>query len=591
VAEQGVKRKLAAIVAADIVGYSRLMEADEAGTLAQLKALRKGLIDPKIAEHNGRIVKTTGDGILIEFGSVTDAVTSSVEIQEAMAQRNENVPEDRRIQFRVGINLGEIIIEGDDIYGTGVNVAARLEAIAEPGSICVSANAQEHVRDKLDINFRDLGEQQLKNISRPVRAYRVDLASGNQTDAGAIQGVGSPQSLPDKPSIAVLPFDNMSGDPEQEYFSDGLAEDLITDLSKIDGLFVPSRNSSFSFKGKVMDIEEIARKLKVSHVLEGSVRKMNDRLRINAQLINATDGGHVWAERYDGMMVEIFDFQDSIRDEIVTALKLQLTPGNDSQRGPQRPTTNVEAYDLYLRGRAEYYRYTPENVAKAEQLLSNALEIDPDLADAYAYLARCILGRWIQTWPGRDADVHRAVKMAERAVAIDQNSVLGYMMLAFVLVFGREERRSEENFQRALSLNPNNSEVYVTYAASSIFWGDKERTLELLERARAIDPVDHPNAKFCWGQYSYLTQDYDQAVEVLTEVIERQPGFNPASLHLAAVYVAIGKNREAETVIEKMLAKNPSYTVADADRVYPYKLERDRTKFLDALRSAGLPEA
>jgi adenylate cyclase len=586
-AEERIQRKLAAILAADVAKYSLLMGTDETGTLRLLKRFLDDLIQPAVSKYRGRIVKLMGDGILAEFGSVVDAVECAVFMQQGTGNLNADVPADRQIWFRIGINLGDVILDGDDIYGDGVNVAARLEGLADPGGICLSASAQEHVRDKLDISFRDLGDQQLKNISRPVRAYRVDLASGDETNLG---GVESPPSPPNRPSIAVLPFDNMSGDPEQEYFSDGLAEDLITDLSKIGGLFVPSRNSSFSFKGKSMDIQEIARRLKVSHVLEGSVRKMNDRLRITAQLIDATDGGHVWAERFDGMMVEIFDFQDRIREEIVTALKLQLTPGDDAQRASQRPKLDVEAYDLYLQGRAQYYRYTPENNAKAEQLLLKALEIDPDQAEAYAYLARCILGRWIQTWPGHDADVHRAVKMAERAVAIDQNSVLGYMMLAFVLAFARDERRSEENFQRALFINPNNSEVYVTYAASSIFWGDREKSLKLLERARAIDPVDHPNAKFSYGQYSYLTRDYDQAVQILTDVIERQPGFNPASLHLAAAYIAMGKKQEAGTVIEKMLAKNPSYTVADADRVYPYKLEGDRTQFLDALRSAGLPE-
>ncbi len=415
-AEERVQRRLAAILASDVVGYSRLMRADEAGTLAQLKTLRKELLDPKIAEYGGRIVKTTGDGILIEFPSAVDAVLHAVDVQQAMARRNADIAESQRMEIRMGINVGDVIVEDDDLFGDGVNVAARLEGLADPGGICISGNANEQVRDKLQAMFEDLGEQQVKNIDRPVQAYRVSLDSEGAAKATDIQSGTAPLSLPDKPSIAVLPFDNLSGDPEQEYFSDGMAEDLITDLSKISNLSVAARNSSFSFKGQMPDIKDVVEKLGVTFVLEGSVRKMGDRLRINAQLIDGADGRHIWAERYDGDMADIFEFQDDIREQIVSALQVSLTP-TDKALTERKPTDSVEAYDLFLKGRANFYRHTLEDLLEAIKCFEVAIEIDPNFADAYGYLSYCHWWGWLQMLPEFDDNLDRANELAERGVA------------------------------------------------------------------------------------------------------------------------------------------------------------------------------
>jgi adenylate cyclase len=371
-AEERVQRRLAAILAADVVGYSRLMEADEEGTRARLRSLHSELIDPRIAADGGRIVKTMGDGILVEFPSIVDAVRNALAIQGAMRRRNADVTEEARIEFRVGVNLGDVIIEGDDIHGDGVNVAARLEGLCEPGEVYVSGVVYDQAAGKLEASFEDLGEQTVKNIAKPVRVYRASVE--HKTDAGPKPQTTDTSPPPhDKPSIAVLPFDNLSDDPQQEYFSDGMSEDLITDISNISGLFVIARNSSFAFKGQAIDMKEVAAKLGVKHILEGSVRKMGTKLRVNAQLIDAASGGHIWAQRYDGDMAEIFEFQDNIREQIVSALQVSLTP-TDRALAAHKPTDSVEAYDLFLRGRAAYYRYTSEDLLEGTKCLEEAIK-------------------------------------------------------------------------------------------------------------------------------------------------------------------------------------------------------------------------
>ena len=373
---QNVKRKLAAILAADIVGYSRLMGADETGTLAQLKTHRKELIDPKIAEHCGRIVKTTGDGILVEFASVVDAVQCAVEVQRAMTQRNAHVPEDRRLEFRVGINLGDIIIDGDDIYGDGVNIAARLEGLAEPGGICISGTAFDQVEGKLDYGYEFSGEQQVKNIEKPVRVYSVRPDKDDQVEKPSADKAGEKSPPHDKPSIAVLPFTNMSGDPEQAYFSDGITEDIITDLSKVSGLFVIARHSSFTYRGKEVKLEQVGRELGVRFVLEGSVRKAGDRVRITAQLVDATTENHLWAERYDRNLEDIFAVQDEVAQKVVSALAVTLKAGEEERLG-RKHTPNLEAYDLFLRGRALVFLPTVDNILSARRFFDRATGRSP----------------------------------------------------------------------------------------------------------------------------------------------------------------------------------------------------------------------
>src|SRR5437667_1100632 len=368
-----VERRLAAILAADVAGYSRLMGADEEGTHSALTALRRELSDPKISEHRGRIVKTTGDGLLTEFPSVVDAVRCAVELQRELARRNDGVPEERRIEFRIGINLGDIIIEEQDIYGDGVNVAARLEALAEPGGICVSRVVRDQVRDKLDFGFEDLGEQQVENIARPVRVYRIPLAETARTKA--------PLPLPDKPSLAVLPFQNMTGDPEQDYFVDGVVEEITTAISRLPWLFVIARNSSFTYKGRAVDVKQVARELGVRYVLEGSVRKAGNRVRITGQLIDATSGAHIWADRFDGALDDIFELQDHVASSVVGSIEPRLRQ-SEIERAVRKPTESLDAYDLYLRALALFNAFTADALAEAVALLPRALIIDPGYAPA-----------------------------------------------------------------------------------------------------------------------------------------------------------------------------------------------------------------
>ena len=413
--ERRDQRRLTVILASDIVGYSRLMETDESGTLAQLKTLRKEVFDPKLAEYGGRLVKTTGDGALAEFASAVDAVEHALDVQRVLARRNADVPSGHRIELRIGINVGDVIVDGDDIYGDGVNVAARLEALAEPGTVYVSRDVQRQVEGKIQAGFDDLGEPPLKNLERPVRVYRVRIA----TPEGIGQVKDEPLALPDKPSIAVLPFENMSGDPEQEYFSDGITEDIITDLSKNAGLFVIARNSSFLYKGKTTRVEDVARELGVRHVLEGSVRKAGNRVRINAQLIDATTGGHDWAERYDGDLEDIFGLQDQITANIVSALEVTLS-GARRARTASPPTSDMAAYDLFLRGRAAMFPASKEGSAIAREMLENVVDMDPDFAEAYACLGFVYMLTWVFAWAD-EPGIDEALETAQKAVTLDDS--------------------------------------------------------------------------------------------------------------------------------------------------------------------------
>ena len=414
-------RRLAAILAADVAGYSRLMGADEEGTLERLKAHRRQLIDPKIAEHRGRIVKTTGDGLLIEFASVVDAVRCAVEVQRAMAERNAEVSEATRIEFRIGINLGDVIRDGRDIFGDGVNIAARLEALAEPGGICVSRVVHDQVRDKLDLVFEDIGEQQFKNIARPVHVWRIRPGAKPAVSASL------PLALPDKPSIAVLPFANLSGDPEQEYFADGMAEEIITALSRIRWLFVIARNSSFTYKGQAVDVKQVGRELGVLYVLEGSVRKGGNRVRITAQLIEAKSGAHLWADRFDGSLEDVFDLQDKVAVSVAGIIEPALQRA-EMRRSAERPTTDLSAYDLYLRALAIHFPASKESVSKALSLLEQAITIDPHYGRALSWAAVCLrtltINRWIDA---PDAGRRKAVEFTRKALQVTDNDpgVLG----------------------------------------------------------------------------------------------------------------------------------------------------------------------
>ncbi len=587
-AQERVQRRLAAILAADVVGYSRLMEADETGTLDRLKTLRREIFAPIIADFGGRIFKLTGDGAFAEFASAVDAVNSAVAVQTALAERNAAQSDAKPLELRIGLSLGDVIVEGTDLYGNGVNVAARMEGLAEPGGICISGNVYEHVSASLEMNFEDLGDQSVKNIARLVRCYRVLLGSSHALEIGA-QSAGSALRSPDKPSIAVLPFDNLSGDSEQEYFSDGMAEDLITDISKISGLFVVARNSSFAFKGQSAGVSAVADRLGVKHILEGSVRKMGDKLRVNVQLVDAASGGHIWAERYDGEMEDIFQFQDDIRVQIVAALQVSLTPA-DKALTKHKPTDSVEAYDHFLKGRANLYRFTLENVLEAKKSLETALELDANFADAYGFLSYCHFAGWILKLPGFDDTLNLANELAEKGVSLDGNSAIAVARLAWIQGWMRRFDQAIANFEKAISLAPHRADVYADFGQILNYWGDPERALELSEKVFSLDTFAPPLWEFYAGHSHFLMHQYDQALPKMTAMVERVPRFITGYAYLACLYVETDRLDDARDAIERLLEISPGYTLNDMDRIHPYRADDVRARFLDDLRWAGLPE-
>jgi len=475
-----MERRLTAILAADVVGYSRLMGADEVGTLAALKAVQTELIDGKIAQHQGRIVKLTGDGILAEFPSVVNALACATEVQRGVRERNTDVPQNRRIEFRVGVNVGDVIVEGDDIYGDGVNVASRLESVADPGGITVSQAVRDHVGNRLDLAFEDRGEQKLKNIEQPVRVYSVILEDA---------GVGNMTSMKqDRPSIAVLPFNNMSGDPEQEYFSDGITEDIIIELSKISGLLVTARHSAFTYKGKAVKVQQVGRDLAVAFVLEGSVRKAGPRVRVTGQLINCKDGGHIWAERFDRELTDIFAIQDEITQAIVEQLKVKLLPQERKSIG-QMPTDNVEAYTYYLRGRDFLYRYSKRYFELARRMFAKAIELDPNYARAYAGIADC--DAFLYMVYQVDIPLEGILETSAKALALDSNLAEAHTARGVALSVARKFEEANAEFERALTLDPNSFDAHFLYARPAFQQGKIARAVELLERAAEINPADY----------------------------------------------------------------------------------------------------
>jgi adenylate cyclase len=485
--EGRVERRLAAILAVDVAGYSRLMGADEEGTLAALRPVRRELGDPKIAEHRGRIVKTTGDGLLVEFASVVDAVRCAVEMQREMIARNAAAPEGRRIEFRMGINVGDIIIEDGDIFGDGVNIAARLEALAEPGGICLSAAAHEQVRDRLDIAFDDLGEQQVKNITRPVRTYRVALGGSSR----AALPVGAPLPLPDKPSLAVLPFQNLTGDAEQEYFVDGMVEEITTAIARLPWLFVIARNSAFTYKGKPVDVKQVAQELGVRYVLEGSVRKASNRVRITGQLIDTTTGAHIWGNRFDGALDDIFELQDQVASSVAGAIEPKLRQ-SEIERASRKPTANLTAYDLYLRALAQSYRFTEEGFAEAVVLARQALAIDPSYAPAAALVGSCRGRQRLQGWGVLSvADVTEAVRLARQALEAERDDAETIWQAAFTLFhLAGEAAMAAAAIDRALALNPNAAHAWLIRGNIHACRNQPDAAIEAIERARRLSPFD-----------------------------------------------------------------------------------------------------
>ncbi len=478
--ESAVQRRLAAILAADMVGYSRLMGRDEAGTLAALKTIRAELVDPKIVEHKGRVFKATGDGVLAEFPSVVNAVACAVDIQRAMHVRKADVPGEAVVRLRIGVHVGDVIVEGDDVFGDGVNVAARLEGIAQPGGVAVSGTVRDHLGNRLELRFEDGGEQALRNIDRPVRVWRILLGSPpmsivQRSDMG-----------PAKPSIAVLPFTNMSSDPEQEFFADGLSEDLITSLSKVAGLFVIARHSSFLYKSRAIDIRQAAQELGVAYVIEGSVRRSASRVRITVQLIDAAAGGHIWADRFDRDIEDVFALQDEVVGKIVAALADVLP---SARLPPKRRAPNIEAYDLFVRGRV-LTAQSPEMTRLARPLLENAIELDPEFSEAYAWLAMNLIFQWID---GNQADEkERILAAAERAVSLDPGNADGYFARGYALTYKGDLRAGRDQFELALKSNPNHADTWLYLTDLEVFDGHPDAALRAIERAFQLDPYPHP---------------------------------------------------------------------------------------------------
>jgi adenylate cyclase len=578
-------RKLAAILAADVVGYSRLMGEDEAGTHARLKALRKDLIEPKIAEHRGRVVKLTGDGALVEFASVLDAVQCAIATQLGVAQRNADLPRRDRIEFRVGINLGDVIIDGDDLYGDGVNVAARLEGLAPPGGVCVSDVVHQMVRGRLDLAFEDLGEQQVKNIAQPVRVWRW---IAQMTEPAKAHEATSP-TLPNKPSIAVLPFDNLSGDPEQDYFSDGLTEDLITDLSQLSGLFVTARHAVFPYKGRPATPQQVARDLGVRYVLEGSVRRAANRVRINAQLIDAATGFHLWAQRYDRNFEDIFDLQDEITHTIVAALDVRLT-ARERAGIERRYTDNLEAYDLFLQARDGFWRRTREGAAQARTSLERAIALDPKFGAAYALLAEICRSEWWYGWQDGEDALDRALELAQKGVALDDGLPFAHMFLGWIHLWRKEHDQAIAEAKRCLALDPNNAEGHVRLGHTLDLAGRPVEGLPLIEKAMRLDPHYPPMYLFWLGHAFHSLERYDEAAAAYRRVISRSPDFYYAHLHLAAVYAQHGRMEEAKAEAAEALRIDTGRWPQRRAQHLPLKDPAALARLLDGMRKAGLLE-
>jgi adenylate cyclase len=481
-----MERRLSAILAADVVGYSRMMGANEAGTLEALKAVRADFVDGKITQHQGRVVKLTGDGMLVEFPSVVNAVGCAAEIQRGLRDRNVDLPPDRRIEFRIGVNLGDVIVEGDDIYGDGVNVAMRLEGIAEPGGISVSYAVRDQVGNRLDLTFEDKGEQDLKNIEKPIGVCNVSL--DGRAARSEKQANRKKQRPSDKPSIAVMPFANMSGDPEQEYFSDGMTEDIITDLSKISGLFVVARHSAFIYKDKPIKAQQIGQELGVDFLLEGSVRKAGSHVRVTGQLVNCKDGGHLWAERFDRDLTDIFAIQDEITHAIVEQLKVKLLP-QEKESIEQAPTDNVEAYTYYLRGRQFLHRYSKSYYELARKMFVKATELDPRYARAYAGIADCDSFLFLQYHI--DSGIENILANTEKALALDNRLAEPHASRGFALSIEKRFQESTAEFEQAIALDRNSFEAHYLYGRVSFVQGNLERAAELFERAAQINPEDY----------------------------------------------------------------------------------------------------
>jgi TolB-like protein/class 3 adenylate cyclase len=593
VAEDRVERRLAAVLAADVAGYSRLMGTDEEGTLARLKAIRKAIVDPAIASHRGRIVKTTGDGVLIEFASAVDAIRGAVEVQRAVAKQNTNVPQDQRIEFRIGIHVGDIIIDNNDIFGDGVNIAARLEGIADPGGVCISDDALRQVRGKVEVAFDDMGPRNLKNIAEPMRAWRVRLDGNARAAQLAKAEAESSPALLEKPSIAVLPFQNMSGDAEQEHFADGMVEDIITGLSRSKALLVIARNSTFTYKGKAVDIKQVGRDLGVRYVLEGSVRKSGNRVRITGQLIDAAHGTHLWAERFDGLLDDVFDLQDRVTSSVIGAISPQLERA-EIERAQRKPTESLRAYDYYLRALAAGYRFNREANLEMIELTRAASAIDPQFALPYALTAYCFTQRKAFGWSMNIADeISETSRLARYAIELDRDDARVLAMAGFGLVYVVGDVEEGAIFlARAIRLDPNLVLARTWMGWTKVYLGDMDGAIEQLEVAMRVNPLDplRHTISTAMAYAHFFAGRNDEASVLATDVVRQQPNFIPGQRIMMACHALAGRIDSARQACAAALRIDPTQRISVSNARAPFRRPQDIDKLERAFRIAGMPE-
>jgi TolB-like protein/class 3 adenylate cyclase len=587
-----VERRLAAVLATDVAGYSRLMGRDEEGTLANLKLLRKTLVDPAIAAHRGRIVKTTGDGMLVEFASAVDAARCAVEIQRGMAGHNADVPQDVRIELRIGIHVGDIIFDDNDIFGDGVNIAARLEGIAEPGGVCISDDAQRQIKGKVDIVFEDMGLQTLKNIAEPMRAWRMQIGASAVATAPMDSPAGKSQALPlpDKPSIAVLPFQNMSGDPEQEYFADGMVEDIITALSRFKSLFVIARNSSFTYKGKAVDIKQVGRELGVRYVLEGSVRKAGNRVRITGQLIEAATGRHLWADKFDGALEDVFGLQDQITTSVVGLIAPTLEQA-EIERAKQKPTDRLDSYDFYLRGMALANRL--RSLPEARGFFSKAYEQDPEYGAAYAMAAWTLMIQQSISGVPLSAEMRaEGIRLAHRASVVGSDDAFTLARSGHVLTYlGHEYDRGASMVEQAVALNPNLAMAWHARGWVCLMGGDGERSVESFDRMIRLSPLD-PLRIGAWNGAAFalfLLHRYDEGREVAMKAIQFVANAHTLGA-LIVNCVGAGRTTEAQEAVAQLVKLQPGFRASHVGEAFPVRSADERDRMAAALREAGLPD-
>jgi TolB-like protein/class 3 adenylate cyclase len=583
--DRPVERKLTAILAADVAGYSRLMGADEEGTHARLRAHSAELVHPKIEEHRGRVVKNTGDGFLAEFPSVVNAVRCAVEMQRGMAEGNAGIAAPERIEFRIGINLGDVIAEEHDIFGDGVNVAARLEALAEPGGICISGTVHDHIGDRLPYTFVDMGEQSVKNIARPVRVCRIVLGEqASPSEPPKAASAKPPLPLPDKPSIVVLPFQNMSGDPEQEYFADGMVEEIITALSRIRWLFVIARNSGFTYKGQAVDVKRIGRELGVRYVLEGSVRKSGNRVRITAQLINAQSGTHLWADRFEGSLEDVFDLQDRVASSVAGVIEPALQAA-EIQRSSERPTSDLHAYDLYLRALPHIYAWEKERTLTALDLLGQAIEHDPSYKPALGYAAYCYLqidvNGWTDDW---ETNRRKAVILAERSVRPAHSDPGVIANAALVLgYFGEEIGAAVGMIERSLAVNPSFARGWLLSGWLRLFAGQTDLAINHFETSARLSPQYEAVKLSGIGQAHFFNRQFEDALQKLLMAGVADQIRAMTYRFLASCYAHTGRLEDAREIVKRLQTITPVVVPS----IIPYRKPEHRELFLSGLRLAA----